>query len=140
MSALFTVGVEMFRRIFLSVATLALLIAMAFAAEQPIKRTVLQKLDYPQNYQTITAISEVPAGADAPRHTHPGVETSYVMEGEGNLSIAGQPDRVVKAGDSFSIPDGAAHTVHNMSNDKPFKVLTTYVVQKDKPLATPAPK
>ena len=71
-------------------------------------------------------------------HTHPGVEMSYLLEGRGTLKIAGQPDRTVSAGDSVSIP---AVAVHGLVNTGPGAIVmvTTYVVEKDKPLATPVP-
>ncbi len=57
----------------------------AFAQQTGIKRTPLQKVEFPDGYNTITAIAEVPAGGAAGRHTHPGIETGYVLEGELNL-------------------------------------------------------
>ena len=47
-----------------------------------------------------------PAGGAAGRHTHPGVETGYVLEGELDLLIDGQPPKKLKAGDSYQIPAG----------------------------------
>ena len=71
-------------------------------------------------------------------HTHPGIEMSYLLEGQGTLKIAGQPDRMIKAGDSFAIP---AVAVHSLVNTGPgaITMVTTYVLEKDKPLATPVP-
>jgi uncharacterized cupin superfamily protein len=37
------------------------------------------------------------------RHTHPGLETSYVLDGEVTLTIDGQPPKVYKAGDAFQL-------------------------------------
>ena len=51
---------------------------IAIAQQTGIKRTPLQKLDFPAGYNTVTAIAEVPAGGAAGRHTHPGAETGYV--------------------------------------------------------------
>ncbi len=45
----------------------------AFAQQTGIKRTPLQKVEFPDSYNTITAIAEVPAGGSAGRHTHPGI-------------------------------------------------------------------
>jgi len=57
-----------------------------------IKRTPLQKVDIPGTaYETVTAIAEVAPGANAGRHTHPGPETGYVIEGDMVLMIDGQP-------------------------------------------------
>lgn len=105
---------------------------------QGIKRTPLQKIDFPQGYTTVTAIAEIPAGGAAGRHTHPGVETGYVIEGEGDLIIEGQPTKHLKPGDSWAIPAGAIHDA-KVSGDKPLKIMAIYIVEKDKPLATPAP-
>jgi hypothetical protein len=71
------------------------------ALAQGIKRTPLQKIDFPEGYTTVTAIAEVPAGASG-RHSHPGVETGYVLEGELELVIDGQPPLKLKAGESLS--------------------------------------
>jgi quercetin dioxygenase-like cupin family protein len=109
----------------------------AIAQQSGIKRTPLQKVDFPEGYVTITGIAEVPAGGSAGRHSHPGIETGYVLEGEADLMVESKTQHL-KPGDSYSIPAGAVHDV-KVSGDKPFKVLGIYVVDKTKPLATPAP-
>jgi quercetin dioxygenase-like cupin family protein len=110
---------------------------VAVAQQSGIKRTPLQKLDFPPGYNTVTAIAEVPAGGAAGRHTHPGAETGYVLEGELELIIDGKPPIKVKAGESYQIPEGAVHDAK--AGDKPFKVLGVYVVKAGEPLAKPAP-
>ena len=110
---------------------------VAMAQQSGIKRTPLQKLDFPAGYNTVTAIAEVPAGGAAGRHTHPGAETGYVLEGELELVIDGQPPMKIKAGESYQIPEGAVHDAK--AGDKPFKVLGVYVVKAGEPLAKPAP-
>ena len=110
---------------------------VAIAQQTGIKRTPLQKLDFPAGYNTVTAIAEVPAGGAAGRHTHPGAETGYVLEGELELVIDGQPPMKIKAGESYQIPEGAIHDAK--AGDKPFKVLGVYVVKAGEPLAKPAP-
>ena len=110
----------------------------ALAQQGGIKRTPLQKIEFPEGYTTITAIAEIPTGGAAGRHTHPGVETGYILEGEADLIIEGKPDLHLKAGDSYSIPAGVVHDA-KVHGDKPVKVLGVYVVDKAKPLATPAP-
>ena len=115
-------------------------LAVAAFAQQPgIKRTPLQKVEFPDGFSTVTGIAEIPAGGSAGRHTHPGIEVGYVMEGEGDLIVEGQPDRHVKAGDSWQIAAGVPHDA-KVSGDKSLKVLAVYVVDKSKPLATPAPE
>jgi len=87
--------------------------------------------------EAVVARVEVAPGAKAGRHTHPGDEISYVMEGEATLLVDGQPPRKVKAGESFVIPAGVVHDASNDSN-APIKLVGVYIVDKGKPLATPA--
>ncbi len=106
---------------------------------QGFKRTMLQTSTFPGS-QYITALYtvDIDAGAGVPSHTHPGLETLYILEGEMDLSVEGQPVRHLKAGDSAQIPMGTAHSA--APSAKPIKVLATYVVEKDQPLATFVPK
>lgn len=88
--------------------------------------------------EAVVARVEVAPGGKAGRHSHPGDEISYVMEGEGTQLIDGEPPRVVKAGESFIIPAGVIHDAHN-NGTVPVKLVGVYVVEKGKPLATAAP-
>lgn len=126
----------MIRKIVFGLTIAVFCTGAAFA--QGIKRTPLQKIDFPAGYTTVTAIAEIPAGGSAGRHTHPGVETGYVIEGEGDLIIDGQPTKHLKPGESWAIPAGAIHDA-KVTGDKPLKIMAIYIVEKDKPLATPAP-
>jgi quercetin dioxygenase-like cupin family protein len=103
-----------------------------------LKRTILQKMDFPDNYVTITASVEIDPGAAVARHTHPGIETVYVLDGDFELSVKGDPARKLKTGDSFHVLREVPHSARN--GDKPTRLLVTYVVDKDKPLASPAPE
>ena len=131
----------MFRKILLCVSVIALAGMVVAMAQQPpagIKRTPLQKIEFPEGYNTVTGIAEVPAGGSAGRHTHPGVETGYILEGEADLIIDGKEPLRLKAGDSYQIPAGVVHDAKT-HGDKPLKVLGIYIVDKTKPLASPAP-
>jgi quercetin dioxygenase-like cupin family protein len=104
-----------------------------------LKRTILQKTEFPgDKYATILVAVEIEPGFTVARHTHPGVESAYVMDGELALFVKGQPDRKVKAGEGFQIPPEVPHG--GKTGDKPAKLVVTYVVEKDKPLASPAPE
>jgi quercetin dioxygenase-like cupin family protein len=117
-------------------------LALAFpvlAAENPITRTQLQKRDFPDHY-----VSELVRGQIVPhglvaRHTHPGIEIGYIEQGEALVKIEGRPDQRLKRGDSFAVTPGTPHSVQNMRAD-PLVILSTYVVDRDKPLSTPAPE
>ena len=102
-----------------------------------IKRTPLQKFDVPGTaYETVIGIAEIVPNVKIGRHTHPGPESGYVLEGDMVLLIDGQPPKTIKAGESYQIPAGAIHD--GESGPKGAKVIATYVVEKGKPLASPA--
>jgi quercetin dioxygenase-like cupin family protein len=110
----------------------------AFAQASGIKREVLKKADVSvPNHEAVVARVEVAPGILAGRHTHPGDEISYVLEGEGEVLIDGEPPLKIKAGDAFIIPAGKIHDAKNTGTG-PFRLVGTYVVEKGKPLATPA--
>lgn len=109
------------------------------AAAPALKRTVLQQVDVSQpGHEAVTALAELPVGATSGRHTHPGEEIGYVMEGTLYLELDGKPATMVEAGKTFFIPSGVVHNATNKTNSA-VKIVSTYVVEKGKPLATPAP-
>jgi len=121
-----------------SALLLAAVATIAIAQSTGIKRDIIQKADVSvPNREAVVARVELDAGTLAGRHTHPGDEISYVMEGEGELLIDGQPPRKLKAGDSFVIPAGTIHAAKN-TGVVPMKLVGVYVVEKGQPLATPA--
>lgn len=104
-----------------------------------LSRTMVGKADVSvPGREAVVAKVEVAPGSRAGRHTHPGDEISYVTEGEVDLLVDGQAPRTVKAGESFVVPAGVIHDAHNASNAA-VKLIGVYVVEKGKPLATPAP-
>ncbi|PYN39756.1 MAG: cupin domain-containing protein [Candidatus Rokuibacteriota bacterium] len=103
----------------------------------PIKRTILQRADVPgTNLEIIYATVEIAAGFKAGRHNHPGVVMGHVVEGDFWLHVDGQPEQVLHAGQSVTVPDRAIH--NEGATDKPVKLNAVYVVEKGKPLAAPA--
>ena len=105
---------------------------------QNIKRIPLQKFDVPgQNYEVVIGRAEIVGNASIGRHTHPGIESGMMLEGEMTLLVDGQEPKLLKAGDSYLVPAGAVHDGKSGPNGA--KVIATYVVEKGKPLATPAP-
>ena len=87
--------------------------------------------------EAIVARVEITKGSEVGRHTHPGDEISYVLEGEADILIDGQPVKHVKPGDGFSIPGGQIHNARNTGSGT-LKLVGVYVVEKGQPLATPA--
>ena len=77
----------------------------------------------------------VDVAGEVPRHTHPGIEMAYVVDGQGVLNVAGQAPRPFAAGDSFAVPPMVVHSVHNTGNG-PLTLVSTYVVEVGKPILT----
>jgi quercetin dioxygenase-like cupin family protein len=113
--------------------------AQQAAAPATIKRTILQRVDVPgsPNYEAVTGIAEIMPNVSIGRHTHPGAETGYLIEGAMTLIVEGKAPLSLKAGDSYQIPVNAIHDAK--STDGGAKVLAVYIVEKGKPLASPAP-
>lgn len=124
----------------LTFAAALTMLAAALVAQNPaVQRKVVERGDVSvPGREAVIAHVEIAAGAAVGRHTHPGEEISYVEEGEGELLIEGQPARKLKPGDGFIVPAGAKHDAKN-TGSKPMKVVAIYLVEKGKPLATPAP-
>jgi quercetin dioxygenase-like cupin family protein len=108
------------------------------SAQESFVRAPLQKSEYPAGYETHIMLVTSAPGALLPRHTHPGLEMSYIVEGELTVTIEGRADLVVKAGSSFSVPPGVAHSAKNTALI-PTKVLATFVIERGRPVASPAP-
>ena len=110
-----------------------------FAQASGLTRTIVGKGDVSiPGREAVVARVEVAPGAKAGRHTHPGEEISYVLEGEATLLVDGQPPKQVKAGESFVVPAGVVHDAHN-NGTTAIKLVGVYVVEKGKPLASAAP-
>jgi quercetin dioxygenase-like cupin family protein len=125
----------------LLLATAIVAFTAAVDAQTPapaIKRTLLQRIDIAPDREVILGMAEIPPGLAAGRHTHFGTETGYVAEGSASLEIEGETPKLLKAGDSYVIPAGKVHDAKTVG-DKPVRVIATYIVEKGKPLATPAP-
>jgi quercetin dioxygenase-like cupin family protein len=123
----------------LAVSLLALSLLAAGGASAQIKRTPVLTADVASapNHEAVVVRAELPPAGSVPRHTHPGDEISYVLEGEAEVLIDGQTPRRVKAGEAFVIPAGKVHAAHNPGST-PLRFVGVYVVEKGKPLSTPA--
>jgi quercetin dioxygenase-like cupin family protein len=105
-------------------------------APAPFKRTVLQQADLSvAGREAVTAVAELQPGAAAGRHTHPGEEIGYVLDGSMTVEIDGKPPMALTAGKTFIIPAGVIHNPRNTGSGVT-KVLATFIVEKGKPLAT----
>ena len=129
-------------------ATLALSLAVLsvsvtpipVTAQQPtIQRTILLTQDLPiAGYQTVMAAVEIPAGGREGRHTHPGAVVVYIQEGILTFDYEGKPTTTYKAGNSLFIEADKIHEGIN-KGDSPVKAIAIFVIEKGKPLTSPAP-
>jgi quercetin dioxygenase-like cupin family protein len=88
--------------------------------------------------EVIQARVEIDPGVTSPRHTHPGEEIIYVLEGSLEYQVEGKPPVTLKPGDVLFIPAGTIHAAKNVGSGNAAE-LATYVVEKGKPLVTVAP-
>jgi quercetin dioxygenase-like cupin family protein len=108
------------------------------AAQQPegIMRTDLQQHDLSVPGREVVQ-ARVDLGPEAPlvKHTHPGEEIIYILEGSLEYQVDGQPTRTCNAWDALTVPAGVIHAVRNVGSGNAAE-LATYVVEKGKPLLT----
>ena len=111
----------------------------AAAAQWPgIERTDLMRNDLSApGREVIQVLVGFAPGVTAPRHSHPGEELVYVVEGVLEYQLDGRPPVTVRAGEVLFIPSGAVHAVRNVGGGNAVE-LATYVVEKGKPLLVPA--
>lgn len=103
-----------------------------------VKRKILRESEGPVP-GTVTLLVEGEIGPDAfvARHTHPGIESAYILEGAGTLSVQGQPDLPIKAGEGYHVARAVPHALQN--GPATMRIAATYIVDKGKPLASPVP-
>ncbi|MFJ7439670.1 cupin domain-containing protein [Methylorubrum thiocyanatum] len=105
-----------------------------------IKRTELSRAPVSgvEGKEIVVQLVEFPVGATSPRHFHNGEEVFYVLEG-GTISVPGKGEQDRVAGQHGINLRGVPHAGYTVAGDKTIKILSVYVVDKDKPLQVPAP-
>jgi quercetin dioxygenase-like cupin family protein len=107
---------------------------VARAKQAGIKRTDLQRHDLSAaGREAVQVRVELAPGASFPKHTHPGEEIIYVLEGSIEYQVEGKAPAMLKAGDVLFIPAGTIHSAKNIGSGNGVE-LATYVVEKGKPL------
>jgi quercetin dioxygenase-like cupin family protein len=110
----------------------------ASRAQDGVKRTDLQTHDLSiPGREVVQQMVELQPGTVVAKHTHPGEEVSVLLEGELLLDVSGKSAVPMKAGQAFTVPMGAVHGVKS-TGSAPAKLLVTYIVEKGKPLRSPA--
>ena len=118
------------------IATTSLALHAAQAPQVGARRTDLQRHDLSvAGREVVQTIVELSPGTAAPRHSHPGEEIVYVLEGRWEYTLDGAPPVTLESGGVLFIPAGTIHSARNVGSG-PAKELATYIVEKDKPLLT----
>jgi len=106
----------------------------ASAQQSGIKRTDLQRYDLSvPGYETVQARIDFEAHTAFGKHSHPGEEVIYVLDGVLEYEVEGQSPVTLKAGEVLFIPAGVVHSARNNSHAKASE-LATYIVEKGKPV------
>src|SRR5262245_13660339 len=107
-------------------AALLVVVAGTFAwvhAQAGFQRTVLQRGDLSvAGHEGGMGRADFAPGASVGRHTHPGEEISYVLEGTIQLEVQGKPPATLTAGDVFFVEAGKIHDAKNVGTT-PAKVI-----------------
>jgi quercetin dioxygenase-like cupin family protein len=122
-----------------AVAAALLLISMVASApaDEP-KRTVLKRADLTgTNIEIIVSTLEVPPGNTIAKHTHPGEEAVYVLEGA-TLQFPDGREVTRPAGEAGVNIRDVPHAGYKVVGDKTLKLLTVHIVDKGKPMTVPA--
>jgi quercetin dioxygenase-like cupin family protein len=99
-----------------------------------IQRTDLLRQDLNvYRHEVIQARVDIEPGVASPKHSHPGAEVAFVLEGTFEYQLEGRPPVTLKAGDSLFIPAGVSHVAKNIGESKASE-LATYIVKKGEPL------
>lgn len=118
------------------IATTGLALHVGQAQQVGARRIDLQRHDLSiPGREVIQVRVELAPGTTAPRHTHPGEEIIYVLEGTWEYTVEGKPPVTLKAGDVLFIPAGTVHSAKNVGKVNGTE-LATYIVEKGKPLVT----
>jgi quercetin dioxygenase-like cupin family protein len=121
------------------IAGTAILATIAvYGAQQPsAKFTELQRHNLTvANGEGVTMAIEIPVGGVSARHSHPGEDFGYVIEGTIVLQIDGYPPQTVKAGETFFTPRGHIHNARNIGKTTA-RAIDTYIIDKGKPVVIP---
>jgi len=110
--------------------------SVAQAQTPGVTRTDLQRHDLSvPGHEAVQVRVDLAPGVAFGKHTHPGEEIIYVLEGSLEYQIEDKPPVTLKAGDVLFIPAGTVHSARNAGSVTGSE-LATYIVEKGKPLLT----
>jgi quercetin dioxygenase-like cupin family protein len=103
---------------------------------QRLERTEIQRAASSIPGRDIVQVrTKIPVGVASGWHTHPGEEVGYIIAGRIEMEVTGRPTLHLRAGQGFLIPPGTPHNAHDLGPETGV-MLSTYVVERGRPLAT----
>ena len=119
-------------------AGIGLAVQVAPALQSGIKRTQLQRHDLSATGREVVQVRvDLAPGVEFGRHSHPGEEIVYVIEGSLEYQVEGKPPVTLRAGEVLFIPARTIHAAKNVGSGNGAE-LATYIVEKGKPLVVMA--
>ena len=118
------------RTMLISGAAILAMISLCGAEKPAAKFTELQR--------RVTTVAEIPPGQTSARHSHPGEDFGYLIQGTIELYVDGKPPITVRAGEVFFTERGQIHNARNIGTTTA-RAVDTYVIDTGKPGITPAP-
>src|SRR5437763_14347608 len=85
--------------------------------------------------EIVQVLTEIPAGGESGWHMHPGEEVGYMLAGTVEMKIEGRPTLTLNAGDPFLMPPRTPHNARDLGPETG-RMLSTYIVETDEPIAT----
>jgi quercetin dioxygenase-like cupin family protein len=102
--------------------------------------TVLQEAhppSIPEGVDVMTVLIQFPPGdPGTPPHRHPGPAFGYVVEGEMRFELEGEPERIIRAGETFWEPGGDVIHYQDANNrtDSWSRFIVTMLCAPGKPM------
>jgi quercetin dioxygenase-like cupin family protein len=116
-------------------AICAVLVPAAVFAQDPPGRHEIRRLDIPgaPGKQIVVELNEFKPGDGLDRHSHPGIEQGYVIQGA-MVQQPGKEPAMFATGSLLSNMPDVVHGGFKVVGDTSLKAFSVYVVDRDKPL------
>jgi quercetin dioxygenase-like cupin family protein len=125
-------------RTIISGSAILVFVAVCGAGQPAAKFSELQRHDIPgTGREGVTTVAEIPPGVTSARHSHPGEDFGYLIEGTIVLMVDGKAPVTVRAGETFFTERGQIHNARNIGTTMA-RAVDTYVIDKGKPGIIPA--
>ena len=101
-----------------------------------VKRTELQRAHSEVTGRLIVqTLFQIPVGEQSGRHSHPGEEVGYLVQGDVVIDFDDRASLTVHAGEPFLIPPRTVHNARNVGVLET-RMLSTYFIDETQPLVT----